>query len=124
MYHEVQLIGNLVKDPELEKTPSGQEVCNFIVASNHSYMKNGENETEAVFFRISTWGRLSATCYKYLSQSDLVFVRGRLKSNNLEGDNVFSPGIAYNLTGLEVKFLKTKSREDNKGKGIKNVRNV
>ncbi|MHB0898262.1 MAG: single-stranded DNA-binding protein, partial [Spirochaetales bacterium] len=51
--------GNLVKDPNTKTLPSGNQVCDFTVATNR-YYKNGEEgfEKEVSYFDVEAWARL------------------------------------------------------------------
>ena len=52
MYHRIEFIGRLGKEPELKELPSG-EVCELSVATD--IYKNSEKQT--VWFRVMVWGR-------------------------------------------------------------------
>ncbi len=74
--------GNLVKDPDSKVLPSGNQVCDFTLASNR-YYKNGEAglEKEVSYFDVEAWSRLGASCAQYLKKGRGVRVVGRLKQD-------------------------------------------
>lgn len=85
--NRVQLIGNLGKDPETRYTPSGSKICNFSVAVNRRWTSAEGEEREATdWFNIEAWGRLGEICQEYLSKGRLVFIEGRLQTDQYEKD--------------------------------------
>ena len=47
-WNRVELIGNLTRDPEMRYTPTGTAVATFSIATNRTYMSDGERKEEAV----------------------------------------------------------------------------
>jgi single-strand DNA-binding protein len=74
--------GNLVKDPSLKTLPSGNQVCDFTLATNRFY-KSGEEgfEKEVSYFDIEAWARLGSACSQNLKKGRGVRVVGRLKQD-------------------------------------------
>ena len=74
--------GNLVKDPNTKTLPSGNQVCDFTVATNR-YYKNGEEgfEKEVSYFDVEAWARLGTACAQNLKKGKGVRVVGRLKQD-------------------------------------------
>lgn len=74
--------GNLVKDPYTKTLPSGNQVCEFSLATNR-YYKNGQEEfeKEVSYFDIEAWSRLGAACAQNLLKGRGVRVVGRLKQD-------------------------------------------
>lgn len=85
--NRVQLIGNIGRDPETRFTPKGSKVCKFSLAVNRHW-KSSEGETREAtdWFNIEAWGRLGEICQEYLSKGRLVFVEGRLQTDQYEQD--------------------------------------
>ena len=48
MFHEIKIIGNLGKEPELKFTPDGKAVCTFSVAASN---KKDETRGNHLHFR-------------------------------------------------------------------------
>jgi single-strand DNA-binding protein len=79
MHHEIELLGNLGRDPEMRYTPSGQAVTNFNVATNRQYTtSDGDQVKETHWFRCSAWGKTAENVNQYLKKGSGVFVKGRL----------------------------------------------
>ena len=88
--NNVQLIGNLTRDPELRYTAQGTAVCTFGLATNREWTdKNGQKQEEAEFHRIVAWQKLAELCSQLLFKGRKVYVDGRLQTRKWTGaDNV------------------------------------
>ena len=83
----VTIIGNLVDDPELRFTPSGQAVSNFRVASTPRTFDKQSNEWkdgEATFLSCSAWRQMAENVAESLRKGDRVIVNGRMKQRTYE----------------------------------------
>jgi len=83
----ITIIGNLVSDPELRFTPSGQAVATFRVASTPRYLDKGSNEWkdgEGLFLSVNVWRQMAENCAESLSKGSRVIVSGRLKQRSYE----------------------------------------
>lgn len=86
-WNRVELIGNLTRDPELRFTPQGTAVCTFSIATNRTYMSEGEKKEEADFHRCVAWNKLAELCSQLLKKGNRVFVSGRLQNRSWEGQD-------------------------------------
>lgn len=77
-------MGNLTRDPELRYIPSGTAVCTFTIATNRTYVSEGERREEADFHRVVAWGKLAELCSQLLKKGHRVFVAGRLQNRSWE----------------------------------------
>ncbi len=79
-YNRVILVGNLTKDPELKRTPSGAAVCDLRLAVSESYRnKEGERIERPVFVDVIVWNQQAENCNQYLSKGSPLLVEGRLQ---------------------------------------------
>jgi single-strand DNA-binding protein len=85
--NKVILIGNLTRDPELRYTPQGHAVCTFGIATNRTWVSNGERQESADFHNIVSWNKLAELCSQLLSKGAKAFVEGRLQTRSWEGDD-------------------------------------
>ena len=86
--NKVFLIGNLVADPVLRTTPSGDSVCSFRIAVNRRRRSNAEaGQPEADFFNISAWRQLGENCAKYLAKGRKVSVVGSVSCRTYVGSD-------------------------------------
>ena len=82
------LIGNLTRDPELRKTPSGQSVANFSIATNRVYTDAaGQKKEQVDYHNIVAWGKLAEICGQYLVKGKKVYIDGRLQTRDWEGQD-------------------------------------
>ncbi|KKQ65010.1 MAG: Single-stranded DNA-binding protein [Candidatus Daviesbacteria bacterium GW2011_GWA2_38_24] len=86
-WNKAELIGNLTRDPELRYTPSGAAVCTFSIATNRSYVTDGEKKEEVDFHRIVAWNKLGELCNQLLKKGNRVFVSGRIQTRSWEGQD-------------------------------------
>lgn len=82
--NKVFLIGNLVQDPELRTTSSGQPVCTLRMATNRMWtdQKSGQKQQKAEYHTIILWRKLAEIAKQYLSKGNLLMVEGRLQTRN------------------------------------------
>ncbi|MBI2315023.1 single-stranded DNA-binding protein [Candidatus Daviesbacteria bacterium] len=83
-WNRVELIGNLTRDPELRYTPNGAAVCTFGVATNRTYVTEGERKEEVDFHRLVAWNKLAELCNQLLKKGNRVFISGRLQTRSWE----------------------------------------
>ena len=82
-FNKVILIGNLTRDPEVRRVPSGASVCSFTLAIHRSYTTQaGERRDETCFMPISVWGRQVESCAQSLKKGRSAMVEGRLRTRN------------------------------------------
>lgn len=78
--NKVFLMGNLTRNPELRKTPTGLSVSDMGLAVSEKYKnKAGEMVESVCFADIIVWGRQAETCQQYLTKGAPVIVEGRLQ---------------------------------------------
>jgi single-strand DNA-binding protein len=117
MWHQIDIIGNLGKDPEMRYTPSGQAVTSFSVASSRSYSKNGETVKETIWFRCEAWGKVAEVANQYLHKGSKVLIIGRLKPDVATGGPKIwskqdgSSGASFEIVVSELKFLDPKEKQ-------------
>jgi single-strand DNA-binding protein len=86
--NKIMLIGNVGSDPEMRYTPNGKAVTSFRMATNRRYTtSSGESKEETEWFRVNVWGRQAESCNQFLSKGKRVYVEGRLRSQNWEGQD-------------------------------------
>ena len=86
--NKIMLIGNVGSDPEMRYTPNGRAVTSFRMATNYRYSgPDGERKEETEWFRVSVWGKQAESCNQFLSKGRRVYVEGRLRSRNWEGQD-------------------------------------
>lgn len=100
-WNRVELIGNLTRDPELRYTPNGAAVCTFGMATNRTYVTEGERKEEVDFHRLVAWNKLAELCQQLLKKGNKVFISGRLQTRSWEGQD----GEKRNVTEIVVEDM-------------------
>lgn len=82
------IIGNLTRDPEVRTTPNGQSVCTLGLATNRSWKDaSGNKQEEVEFHSVVAWGKLAEICGQYLGKGRKIFIEGRLKTREWQGQD-------------------------------------
>src|ERR671939_485816 len=84
---QITIVGNLVEDPNLRFTPSGQAVASFRVASTPRFMDRQTNEWkdgESLFLTCNVWRQAAENVAESLQRGMRVIVQGRLKQRSYE----------------------------------------
>ena len=83
----ITIIGNVVNDPELRYTPSGQAVATFRVASTPRYLDKTTNQWvdgDSLFLSCNVWRQAAENVAESLQRGMRVIVSGRLKQRTYE----------------------------------------
>src|SRR6204780_1197465 len=83
----ITVVGNLVADPELRFTASGQPVATFRVASTPRVMDRTTNEWkdgDSLFLTCNAWRQAAENVAETLQRGMRVIVTGRLKQRSYE----------------------------------------
>lgn len=84
---QITVVGNLVADPELRFTSTGQAVVTFRVASTPRYLDKQTNEWrdgESLFLSCNAWRQYAENISESLTKGMRVIVVGRLKQRTWE----------------------------------------
>ncbi len=86
--NNIDIVGNLTRDPELRFTPSGQATTSFGVAVNRRWQNRQTQEWEEAvsFFDVVCWGGLAENVAQSLTKGTRVVVAGRLDQRSWETD--------------------------------------
>ena len=82
---QITIAGNLVDDPELRFTPSGQPVAKFRVASTPRYMDRQTNEWkdgDSLFLTCNVWRQAAENVAESLTRGMRVMVSGGLRQRS------------------------------------------
>jgi single-strand DNA-binding protein len=84
---QITIVGNLVDDPELRFTPSGQPVARFRVASTPRIRDNSTGEWkdgDSLFLTCNVWRQAAENVAESLQRGMRVIVSGRLRQRSYE----------------------------------------
>jgi single-strand DNA-binding protein len=92
--NNVQLIGNLGKDPEVRTFDSGKKMATFSIATTDTYKnQKGEKVQDTQWHNLVIWGKLADVAGKYLKKGSEVAISGKLVHRS------------YEATGGEKKYI-------------------
>lgn len=106
--NQAQVVGRLVRDPELRYTESGKALCFITVAADRKY-KNKEGEIEADFIPVKMWGNMAKAVAEYLKQGRRVAVSGSLRTRLVTKEEVTYNEVLLNADYFE--FLDAPNRK-------------
>jgi single-strand DNA-binding protein len=87
---QLTITGNLVDDPELRFTPSGQPVARFRIASTPRFYNKQANEWqdgESLFLTCQVWRQAAENVAESLQRGMRVIVSGRLRQRSYEAND-------------------------------------
>lgn len=108
-FNKVILVGNLVADPELKKTPSGVSVTSFRIAVGRRFTRQGE-QPQTDFIDIVAWRQTAEFVARYFNKGKPILVCGQLQTRSWT-DNNGQKRYATEVVADEVTFV------ENKGSG-------
>jgi len=105
-FAQIQLLGNLGRDPEMNYTPDGTAVTKFGVAVSRK-VKDSE---ETTWYNCTAWRNLAEMLSKHLKKGQMVFVQGDLNVRQYttkDGRN----GISLDVTIDKFQFAGGKKED-------------
>lgn len=101
--NQVNLVGRLVKDPQLKRFENGAIRATFSLAVSREY-KSKNNTLESDFIFISTWDKLAEIVERYCHKGMLVSIVGRIQTRSYD-DNEGKRQFISEVVGEKVRFL-------------------
>jgi single-strand DNA-binding protein len=84
---QITIAGNLVDDPQLRYTPTGQAVANFRIASTPRWQDRATGEWkdgDSLFLSCNVWRQAAENVAESLQRGMRVIVQGRLRQRSYE----------------------------------------
>jgi single-strand DNA-binding protein len=84
---QITIAGNLVDDPQLRYTPTGQAVANFRIASTPRWQDRASGEWkdgDSLFLSCNVWRQAAENVAESLQRGMRVIVQGRLRQRSYE----------------------------------------
>tara|TARA_R110000803_G_scaffold37320_2_gene80372 strand:- start:1315 stop:1779 length:465 start_codon:yes stop_codon:yes gene_type:complete len=108
--NKVILVGNLGKDPEVRKMPSGDSVCNMTVATSETWndKSSGEKKEKTEWHRVSMFGKLADIAERYLKKGSKVYLEGQLQTRKWQdqtGQDKYSTEVVLRGFGGSMVML-------------------
>lgn len=79
MLNHIDIMGRLVRDPELRRTGTGTAVTNFTVAVDRDYSTKDGGEKKTDFINCVAWRQTGEFVSKYFTKGSMIVVSGRLE---------------------------------------------
>lgn len=102
MLNIVAIMGRLVADPELRTTPAGVNVCQFRIACDRNFARQGE-QRQADFVDIVAWRAQADFVCKYFSKGSLIAINGRIQTRNYQ-DKSGNNRTAFAVVAENINF--------------------
>jgi single-strand DNA-binding protein len=108
--NKVMLIGHLGDEVKLHYFEGGNCIGRFPIATNESYTnkQTGEKVTTTEWHNIVVRNKAAEICEKYLSKGDKVYVEGRMKTRQWQGED----GATKYTTEIHVQDFTFLSKQD------------
>ncbi|MCP4123576.1 MAG: single-stranded DNA-binding protein [Bacteroidetes bacterium] len=98
--NQVQLIGNLGKDPEVKNLESGKIMATLNMATHEFYTDaKGERVEKTEWHQVVAWGNTAKVVEKYLRKGSEVAIQGKLihrSYENKEGQKKYVTEVVAN----------------------------
>ena len=83
--NKVVLLGRLTKDCDVRYTQTGKVVCQFTMAVDRPFNKDGQKEAD--FIPVVMWGKQAEVAGNSLQKGHRVLVEGRLQIRSYDDNN-------------------------------------
>lgn len=107
-FNKVILIGNLVANPELKKTPSGVSVTSFRIAVGRKFASKDAETPQADFIDIVAWRSTAEFVTQYFSKGKPILVCGSIQSRTWTDQNG-QKRYTVEVVADEVSFVERKA---------------
>jgi single-strand DNA-binding protein len=118
--NKVMLIGHLGDEVKMHYFEGGNSIGRFPIATNETYTnrQTGEKVTTTEWHNIVVRNKLAEICEKFLSKGDKVYLEGRIKTRQWEGQD---GGKRYTteIHVADMTFLTTKKELESKSPSSK-----
>ena len=110
--NEVQLMGNLTRDPEFKVFDSGSCVARFGLAINEKYKDaDGKEQEDVCFVDVEVWNRQAEIVSEYCHKGKRVVVVGGLKLDTWQTDGGENRS-KLKVRGRRVIFAESRAEEE------------
>lgn len=106
--NKVVLCGRLTATPELKQTPSGVSICNFTLAVNRRFSKEGEQQAD--FITVVAWRQTAEFITQYFDKGNAICITGSIQTRTWK-DSKGEKRYATEVVADEAMFVDSKSEE-------------
>jgi single-strand DNA-binding protein len=106
MMNQVNIIGNLTRDPEVRHSAGGTAMAKLGLAINRKYKdKSGNMVEDTTFVDVDTFGRTAEIAGQYLRKGRQVLIIGRLKLDQWDDKNTGQKRSRLGVVAESVQFI-------------------
>lgn len=98
MINKVILMGRLGKDPVIRKLESGRVVANISLATNESYLKDGQRMESTEWHYLEMWDQQALDAEKHFKKGSVLYIEGKLRTEKY----IDSEGVEKQLRKVRV----------------------
>lgn len=84
--NKVQLVGRLVKDPEVKLTSNQTKFCSFTIAVDRRF-KDANGQRQADFISCVAWKQTAEFIQKYFRKGNRIGIAGSIQTRSYEDQN-------------------------------------
>ena len=115
--NKVILVGNLGRDPEARRMPSGDAVVTLALATSESWndRQTGEKRERTEWHRVVMFGKLAEVAERYLKKGSKVYIEGQLQTRKWQdqsGQDRYSTEVAVRGFGGTMVMLDSRGGPD------------
>ena len=114
------LVGRITNDLELKTTKTGKEVLAFSIATNETWVTDGEKKEKTTFHNIVVWGKQAQTVQTYFVKGQEIYVEGRISTRSWDdektGQKVYRTEIIMDKFEFGPKPAQKQIHDPNPGK--------
>ena len=108
--NKVILVGNLGRDPEIRRMPSGDAVANLSLATSQTWndRQTGEKRERTEWHRVVIFGKVAEVAERYLRKGSKVYIEGELQTRKWQdqsGQDRYSTEVAVRGFGGTMVML-------------------
>lgn len=86
--NNVEISGNLARDPVVRSTKTGRAVASFTVASSRIYVsQNGEQKEQTAWINVVAWGAIAERVANFCKKGTFVYIHGSLNTRSYDDNN-------------------------------------
>lgn len=104
---KVIIVGNITKDPKVNKTQSGKTICELAVAINRPA------DQPTIYISTVCFGKIAENCGKYLKKGSAVIINGNLSVNSWQDKNTGEKKERLIIQASDVQFVNGSSNSAN-----------
>ena len=99
--NQVQILGTITRDIELNYAPSGTAIAKVGIAVNKRYTSNGEKKEEVSYFNCVAFGKTGENINTYFQKGSRILISGELKEDRWEKDGQKQSRISILIDGFD-----------------------